>query len=487
MVWNIVSSVNITMPLIRIQMAKSSLVMRLLWQKIEKWNFIMSFTGISRLFTVDNLAITMVTWVGFLGSIIYFFSKRYMKGDGEYSQFFRQFWLVMTSFVAFILSNHLGILLLSCLICYWSFYRWLAYKTTWHAAVASSRLALTHWMSGLLCTSLGSILLYLGTRDFFIQNIIQNPNGSWYTHGALSLFFLGGLVQSGTWPFHRWIISCQNAPTPILAILHGMVLNTPVYLFIRLSPLYASAPKILNIVFVLGLSSALLGFFYSRIQSDVKRNLAFSTICHMGLVWMQCGLGLFAPALAYFFWHGLFKTSLFLASGGAAQEIRVIQPRKVFGVSGILSMLCGGLGAYTYAWMANISWIALDTRLWIVLMILMSTAHLSLGIIKESPFKQLPMAIVVSLILPILYAVNIDFFNGILPGVSTVGSQPLTILHVMGFTILIGSWIGMSWIQCMLAKETCPNWILRLYIRSLNASQPHPKTVTSYRKGYDYV
>ena len=283
----------------------------------------MSLTSIAGMFHVDMLSIIMIFLVSFIGIVVYFFSRNYMKGDALYRQFFLNILILLISVILIAIADNLMLFLSAWCCCNLILARLIVHKSTWKAAKASGRLAIRNFILGFLFIILAFAILYKVTGSLAIQYIVHNSNDSWYTLIALIILLMGAMTQSAIWPFHRWLTSSLNSPTPVSALMHAGIVNGGGFLLARFAPLYFGAPKILNIIFIVGLTSALLGSLWKLMQHDVKRMLAFSTMGQMGCMFMQFGLGFFASGLTHLCFHGMFKAYLFLASGSAAQEKRL--------------------------------------------------------------------------------------------------------------------------------------------------------------------
>ena len=90
--------------------------------------------------------------------------------------------------------------------------------------------------------------------------------------------------QSAAWPFHRWLISSLNSPTPVSALMHAGLVNGGGFLLVRFAPLYARQPVLLHGLFMVGLVTAVVGTFWKLLQTDIKRMLACSTMGQMGFM-----------------------------------------------------------------------------------------------------------------------------------------------------------------------------------------------------------
>ncbi|NJD99819.1 cation:proton antiporter [Thermococcus sp. LS1] len=163
---------------------------------------------------------------------------------------------------------------------------------------------------------------------------------------ALALATWAFLIKSAIVPNHFWLPEAHPAaPSPISAILSGLVVNVGVYSLIRflytvyggtLIPELARIVGVLsNIVVVLGAVSSLFGAAMMTVQKDVKRLIAYSTIMHMGYLFMAVGLGTqlgLQAALFHLVNHAIAKALLFLAAGAF---IHAIGSRNVDDLAGL--------------------------------------------------------------------------------------------------------------------------------------------------------
>lgn len=442
----------------------------------------MLFTSIIRMFHIDILSIVMIFLVGFIGTIVYFFSRKYMKGDALYKKFFRNILILLFCVMLIAVADNLLLFLIAWCCCNWILTQLIVHKSTWKAAKAAGRITIQNFIIGFLFIILTFAILYKMTGSLSIQyivNNVNNQNDSWYKLIALIMLLMCAMTQSAIWPFHRWLLSSLNSPTPVSALMHAGIVNGGGLLLARFAPLYFSAPKILNIIFIVGLTSALLGSLWKLIQNDVKRMLACSTMSQMGFMFIQFGLGFFASAIAHLFWHAMFKAYLFLKSGNAAQEKR-IDPSCPYGlISFLFSLACGALSSYIFAIINNKKWLPSDTSLVIIGIVFITGTQLTLMILRYAPFKRLPLAIIASVIMAGLYGANVYFFELILSPLELMQPQPLNTLYFIGLIILAISWSLILFVRYSNHKAELPTWLLRLYVKALNDSQPHPTTITN--------
>ena len=182
----------------------------------------------------------------------------------------------------------------------------------------------------------GTILIYLAAQDV---TGVGMPAMSWDLLAAsaarldpnlLSLAFVFLLVGYGTKiglaPFHAWLPDAHaEGPTPISAVLSGLLLNVALYALLRFKMVLAGNPATINvgaIMIVLGLVSLVFAAFMLYRRRDIKRLFAYSSIEHMGIAAFAFGMG--GPlanfaGLLHMTMHSLTKSAIFFTVGHIAQ------------------------------------------------------------------------------------------------------------------------------------------------------------------------
>jgi hydrogenase-4 component F len=144
---------------------------------------------------------------------------------------------------------------------------------------------------------------------------------------AFAFLFVGYGTKVGLVPLHNWLPDAHaEGPTPVSAVLSGLLLNVALYAVLRAKVLTdgaLGAPLAGQMMMAFGLASVVTGAFFLSRQKDVKRMFAYSSIEHMGLATFAFGLGgpvaTFA-ALLHMTVHSLTKSAIFFAVGHAAQK-----------------------------------------------------------------------------------------------------------------------------------------------------------------------
>jgi len=446
----------------------------------------MTATAIANLFHVDTLALIMITLVGFIGLTVASFATRYLKGDRQYGRFFTLLALLVGSVMVMVCADHILVLLAAWAGSNLLLVKLMVHKASWQAAKASGVIAGKTYLLGfaLLAAALG--LLYLATGQTSIQAIIHHTPASPLVMPALVLLIAGAMTQSAIWPFHRWLISSLNSPTPVSAMMHAGLINGGGFLLTRFALLYFNTPGLLVVIFSAGLATALIGTLWKLMQHDVKRMLACSTMGQMGFMLVQCGLGLFPAAVAHLCWHGLFKGYLFLASGSTAQEKRLDLDYPPSAVAFSLALICGMAGSYSFALVSHKTWATTDTTLVMLAIALIAGSQFALPLLRRQPFAMLPFALIATGVMGAVYGASVALIESVLAPLNLMQPQPLNALHLIGLALLLVAWLSMLFVRNPNRIDQLPAWVLRFYVRALNASQPHPDTITAHRNHYKY-
>ena len=143
---------------------------------------------------------------------------------------------------------------------------------------------------------------------------------------AFVFLMLGYGTKVGLAPLHAWLPDAHaEGPTPISAVLSGLLLNVALYALLRFKMLLATNPAALApgpLMVTMGLVSLIFAAFMLYRRRDIKRMFAYSSIEHMGLITFAFGMG---GALANFAgllhmtMHSLTKSAIFFAVGHIAQ------------------------------------------------------------------------------------------------------------------------------------------------------------------------
>jgi hydrogenase-4 component F len=295
-------------------------------------------------FFVDPLNVFLITLTALVGFTTSLFSRPYMRIEHDHGRltigrlrlYHSMFHLFMGTMLTALSTNNLGIL--------WVSMEAATLTTVLLVALYRTPASLeAAWKYFILCgvgiaqALFGTILLY-----FAAERVVGEVGGALlWTHldavktqlepTVLSLAFVFLLVGYGTKtglvPLHNWLPDAHaEGPTPVSAVLSGLLLNVALYAIIRCKVLVDGAlPTHFagNLMMGFGLLSVVVAAFYLARQKDVKRLFGYSSIEHMGLITFAFGMG--GPVanfagLLHMTVHSLTKSAIFFAVGHAAQK-----------------------------------------------------------------------------------------------------------------------------------------------------------------------
>ncbi|MFN7096669.1 MAG: proton-conducting transporter membrane subunit, partial [Gammaproteobacteria bacterium] len=339
-------------------------------------------------FRLDRLTLIMLMLVLLIGICVIGYSYRYMKGDNFNRIFFIRIGLLMFALMIMISSNNLILLFIAWYSAHALIVRLMIHKPSWQAAKAAGLLIRKYYLASAACIATAFGLFYLSARQLNIQYLIHSHNNSILVLPALMLLVVGVMISSTIWPFHGWLASSLNSPTPVSAIMHAGLVNGGGFLLARFAPLYFLHPRLLTTLFLWGLFSAMLGTIWKLMQTDIKRMLAYSTMGQMGYMLAQCGLGLFSAAIAHLVLHSMFKAYLFLNSANAVKQ-KNYNPVYSFQLSSLLvALCCGALGSVSFAYANGNMVLAYNTTLVLIIIAFVSSTQLVLTILSTVTLKR---------------------------------------------------------------------------------------------------
>jgi hydrogenase-4 component F len=326
-----------------------------------------SLLVMSKQFLVDPFNVFLVALTAFVGMTTAVFSRPYMLIEEQHGRltparlrlYHSMFQLFMFTMLLALTTNNVGIL-------------WVAMEAATLTTVLLVSLYRTPasleaaWKYFILCgvgiaqALFGTILLY-----FAAEKLLGAGGGAllWTELNAVranleptvvSLAFVFLLVGYGTKvglvPLHNWLPDAHaEGPTPVSAVLSGLLLNVALYAVVRCKVLVDGAlPDAFakNLMVGFGLLSVVAAALLLSRQKDIKRLFAYSSIEHMGIVTFAFGIG--GPianfaGLLHMTVHSLTKSAIFFAVGHAAQKTGTQVMDEIRGLVTISPMIGWGL------------------------------------------------------------------------------------------------------------------------------------------------
>jgi hydrogenase-4 component F len=295
-------------------------------------------------FFVDSLNVFLVALTAFVSLTTAMFSRPYMLIEQEHGKltagrlrlYHSMYQLFEFTMLLVLLTNNLGVL-------------WVATEAATLTTVLLVSLYRTPasleaaWKYFILCgvgiaqALFGTILLYMaaekvlgsGTSALLWTHLAEVKGQLEPTVLGIAFVFLlvGYGTKVGLVPLHNWLPDAHaEGPTPVSAVLSGLLLNVALYALVRCKVLADGAlhsPFAGQLMMGFGLLSVVVAAFFLSRQKDVKRLFAYSSIEHMGLITFAFGMG--GPVasfagLLHMTVHSLTKSAIFFAVGHAAQK-----------------------------------------------------------------------------------------------------------------------------------------------------------------------
>jgi hydrogenase-4 component F len=292
---------------------------------------------------VDDLNSTFVVLTTFVGFTTSLFSASYIGHEldiGRLTPPFVRFYHAMYQVLMFamnlaLIANNIGLM-------------WVAIELATLTTVLMVGIYRTHealeaaWKYfilgsvGIALALFGTILVYMTARpvvgeglDAMVWTVLVTRSRE-FDPALLDLAFvfllLGYGTKVGLAPLHAWLPDAHaEGPTPISAVLSGLLLNVALYALLRFKMLLAANPAALApgpLMVTLGLLSLVFAAFMLYRRRDIKRMFAYSSIEHMGIITFAFGMG--GPlanfaGLLHMTMHSLTKSAIFFAVGHVAQ------------------------------------------------------------------------------------------------------------------------------------------------------------------------
>jgi len=295
-------------------------------------------------FFIDPLNVFLVTLTAFVGLTTAIFSRPYMRVEQDHGKmtparmrlYHSMYQLFSFTMLVALTTNNMGIL--------WVAMEAATLTTVLLVSVYRTAASLeAAWKYFILCgvgialALFGTVLLYMAA-----EKVLGAEGGALlWTHLdtvktrldpniitlAFAFLFIGYGTKVGLVPLHNWLPDAHaEGPTPVSAVLSGLLLNVAMYALLRCKVLTDGA---LNnalagqLLMGFGLASVVVAAFFLSRQKDVKRMFAYSSIEHMGLIAFAFGLG--GPianfaGLLHMTVHSLTKSAIFFAVGHATQK-----------------------------------------------------------------------------------------------------------------------------------------------------------------------
>ncbi len=292
---------------------------------------------------VDDLNIVFIVLTTFIAFTTSVFSATYIGHEleiGRLTPTFLRFYHAMFQILMFamnlaLVANNIGLMWVAIELATLTTVLMVGIYRT-HAALEAAWKYFILGSVGIALALFGTILIYMAARPVIGEGLPAMVWSNLVARGAdfdpalLNVAFvfllLGYGTKVGLAPLHAWLPDAHaEGPTPISAVLSGLLLNVALYALLRFKLLLATNPNALAagpLMMTMGLISLIFASFMLYRRRDIKRMFAYSSIEHMGIITFAFGIG--GPlanfaGLLHMTMHSLTKSAIFFAVGHIAQ------------------------------------------------------------------------------------------------------------------------------------------------------------------------
>ena len=287
-------------------------------------------------FLVDPLSSIMLLIVTGIGFLIHVYSAGYMHSDVGFAKFFAYLNLFIFFMLLLVLGSNYVVLFIGwegvglcsyLLIGFW-------FTNVNYASAAKKAFVMNR--IGDLGFLLAVFFIYSTFGSVEFANVFPQaallPSGSTILVVITLLLFVGATGKSAQLPLFTWLPDAMAGPTPVSALIHAATMVTAgIYMIARSNILFTLAPLTMNIVAIVGLSTAIVAALIAITQNDIKKVLAYSTVSQLGYMFLGLGVGAYTGAFFHVITHAFFKALLFLGAGSVIHAMHHEQDLRNMG------------------------------------------------------------------------------------------------------------------------------------------------------------
>jgi NADH-quinone oxidoreductase subunit L len=294
-------------------------------------------------FLVDRLTAMMMLVVTFVSFCVHIYTIGYMADDAGYQRFFSYISLFTFSMLMLVMSDN-----------------FLQLFFGWEAVGVVSYLLIGFWytrptaifanLKAFLVNRVGDfgfvlgiagVVYFTGSLDYAdafkaAPDIAKQSLPMWGGVNAMTFIciglFIGAMGKSAQMPLHVWLPDSMEGPTPISALIHAATMVTAgIFMVARMSPLFEQSETALEVVLVVGASTAFWMGLLGIVNNDIKRVIAYSTLSQLGYMTVALGASAYSVAIYHLMTHAFFKALLFLAAGSVIIALHHEQDMRKMG------------------------------------------------------------------------------------------------------------------------------------------------------------
>lgn len=302
----------------------SQLVLAMLYACLFVFSGSTITTGSSQVFRATGLSLTMLVLISFIGFIVLRYARANLAGDPDSNRFLSWYLLTLVAVGVTVTANHLVIFALAWVAISLCLNKLLLfYSERPRANLAAHK--------KFIFARLSELLLFTAFALLFFQHGSSNISSLLAHYRTVSeasiidqiiacLLAIVALIKCAQLPLHGWLIQVVEAPTPVSALLHAGIINLGGFLLLLFAPLLSLVPFAQWLILIVAGLSCVIAALIMMTRISIKVRLAWSTVAQMGLMLVECALGLYELALLHLIAHSCYKAHAFLGAGEAVNN-----------------------------------------------------------------------------------------------------------------------------------------------------------------------
>ncbi len=293
---------------------------------------------------IDSLTAVMLIVVTTVSSLVHLYSMGYMHEDPHRPRFFSYLSLFTFAMLMLVTADNLVQLFFG-----------------WEGVGLASYLLIGFWyekpsanaaaMKAFVVNRVGDFGFMLGIFAVFVMTgsvafdqvfaaapslagkTINFLGHNWDAPTVIALLlFVGAMGKSAQLLLHTWLPDAMEGPTPVSALIHAATMVTAgVFMVARMSPIFELSPTALDVVMLIGATTAFFAATIALVQNDIKKVIAYSTCSQLGYMFTAMGAGAYSVGMFHLLTHACFKALLFLCAGSVINAMHHEQDMRHMG------------------------------------------------------------------------------------------------------------------------------------------------------------
>lgn len=304
--------------------------------------------GVNLSFALDGLSLLFALLICGIGALVLIYAGGYMAGNPQLGRFYAFLLLFMGAMLGVVFADNILTLFIFWELTSISSFLLIGFTHERPESRGAARQALLITGGGGLALLVGLIMLGIAGGSFELTELLDR-GAALRVHPLysviLALVLTGAFTKSAQFPFHFWLPSAMEAPTPVSAYLHSATMvKAGIYLLARFSPVLGGTAAWIIAVSTVGATTMLVGGILALYQTDLKRVLAYTTVSALGTLTLLLGLGsqeAVTAAVVFLLAHALYKGALFMVAGVIDHETETRNVEKLGGLRRAMPITAG--------------------------------------------------------------------------------------------------------------------------------------------------